>query len=359
RGPELGRALRELRRDRFFEELNLRPLRTDDASELITSMLGVPDVPRKFVERVMGETLGNPLFIEELMAELVGRGLIDRRRGLWRFSRERADALEVPNRVGAVVLSRLERFGKDARALLDVLAALDRPASLALLARVLGQEESALEPVLAQLGRARVVARRGEPQAFGFVHAKTRDVVFSAIEQRVDVHAKLARALASAFSDGETPDQSEVAHHLLEARAGIEAVEAARLAAERAQALGAGERACELYQRALAAADDLLLQATDESKRGRIQREKLETLRGFVRELTRLDRVADARARTLEGLKTAQALGDAQAEVAALAHLGKLNARLKEFEDAKRSYFESLKLAERLDWKRGIGTSLL
>ena len=44
---------------------------------------------------------------------------------------------------------------------------------------------------------------------------------------------------------------------------------------------------------------------------------------------------------------------------AALAHLGTLTARLKEGDDAKRFFFEALKRAERIDYGKGIGTSLL
>src|SRR5262249_53788124 len=156
---------------------------------------------------------------------------------------------------------------------------------------------------------------------------------------------------ARALSQGdEVADLSELAHHLLEARAGLEAVEAARRAAERASAIGAHERACELYQRALTAADTHL-QAADAERRPRLLREKLAIQNGYVRELGQLERVADARARTLEALEAAKELGDEQAEVAALAQLGSLNARLKEYEDAKRCLFESLKNAERIDWK--------
>ncbi|HBP22130.1 MAG TPA: hypothetical protein DEA08_30650, partial [Planctomycetes bacterium] len=64
RGPELGQALDALRHDRFFEELRLEPLASDDSADLIRSMLGVPNVPRRFVDRVMEETKGNPLFVE-------------------------------------------------------------------------------------------------------------------------------------------------------------------------------------------------------------------------------------------------------------------------------------------------------
>jgi transcriptional regulator with GAF, ATPase, and Fis domain/predicted ATPase len=354
RGPELGRALKELRRDRFFEELTLRPLRTDDASELIHSMLGVHDVPRRFVERVMNETLGNPLFIEQLMAELVASGLIDRRRGLWRFDRDKADALEVPNRVGVVVLNRIARLPQLQKEALEALAVLDRPAPVGLIAKVMACDESETALALDAQVKDRTLAR--QDGRYGYAHAKTRDVVFNAVDKKTVVHEAIARALQGG-ADGEA-DLSEYAHHLLEARTNPEAVLVASRAAERATAIGASERACELYQRALAAAS-VHLPNLAEAQKPKLLREKLALLKGYIRELAQLERVAEARARSLDALQTAQELADEQEEVALLAELGTLNARLKEFEDAKRCLFESLKSAERLDWKRGIGASLV
>ncbi|MBL4846229.1 MAG: protein kinase [Planctomycetes bacterium] len=137
RGPELGQALDGLRHDRFFEEMRLKPLGSDDSAELIRSMLGVPSVPRPFVERVMQEARGNPLFIELLMEELVERGVVDRARGLWRLDPARLDALELPTRVHDLVLSRIDRLPQ--RDLLEWLAVVDRAADASLLSELSGR----------------------------------------------------------------------------------------------------------------------------------------------------------------------------------------------------------------------------
>ncbi|MGE0707041.1 MAG: sigma 54-interacting transcriptional regulator [Planctomycetota bacterium] len=352
RGPELGQALESLRHDRFFEELRLQPLEADDSGELIRSMLGVPTVPRRFVERVLDETRGNPLFVELLMEELVERGVIDRARGLWRLDPARLDAVELPSHVRDLVQSRLARLPHTD--LLEWLAVIDRAASPALLATLTGRPEPEVVAGLVELARRHVLERVERTNGWELSHARVREVLYTALAQRSARHAAVAQALAETGD----ADPSELAHHLLEAGAGLEAIQAARRAAESAVGVGASERATELYNRALRVAEDQLALVQGPGRRPLLE-ERLAVVRALVQELVRLGRVGEARARTLEGLATARELGDAQAEVAALAHLGSLNAALKESEDAKRYFFEALKQAERIDYGKGIGASLL
>ena len=361
RGPQLEQALEALRHDRFFEELALKPLGSDDAAELIRSMLGVPSVPRSFVERTMAETSGNPLLVELLMEELVERGVVDRARGLWRLDPERLaqaelHTLHTSQRPGQdLVSSRLERLPQ--RGLLEWLAVLDRAASVELLGALTDASPEQVTDSLSELQRRHLVERVEAPGAllFELTHARMREVLYRALPDRSARHAAAAAALADA---GGTP--SELAHHLLEAGAGLEAIRAARRAAERAADLAAGERACELFGRALRAADDLEALAKGDAARTReVRSERLGVLKALVLQLIHLERLDEARSRSQEALEVARSLGDPLAEVEGLAQLGQLNARLKEADDAKRYFFEALRQAERIDYGKGIGSSLL
>ncbi|RMG10814.1 MAG: GAF domain-containing protein [Planctomycetota bacterium] len=354
-GPELGQALRGLARDRFFEELALGPLRADDVSELIRSMLGVPSVPRAFARRVTETTQGNPLFVELLMEELVDSGAVDRSRGLWRLDPARLAAVEIPARVHDLVERRLERCPE--RRLLEWLAVLDREAAPALLAQLCERDEEDLVAALEALCRSRLVAR--SEGTYRLAHSSVRDAIYAGIDRRAVLHARAASVLEALHGLGEDVNPCELAHHHLEAGTGLHAVRWARRAGESAAALGASARAGELYRRALRAADDHLALAPNEGARRRLLEEKLGLLRALVGLLGDDEHAAEARAYTLKGLEVARELGDAQAEVAALAHLGTLNARLKESDDAKRYFFEALKTAERIDYGKGIGASLL
>ncbi len=357
--PERARALQALRGDRFVEELGLRPLRTDDVSELVRSMLGVPTVPRPFVERVVEATQGSPLLVELLMEELVARGVVDRARGLWRLDPERAAAVDVPSGAGELVAARLGRTPE--RRVLEWLAVLDRPASAALLATIGGEPEERVATALDGLVARRLV-ERGDA-GHEVAHARVRDAVVEALPRegergRPRLHARAARALEALKLDDEV-GPAEVAHHMLEAGLGLEAAARARKAGEALRSMSAAERACELWSRGLRACDEALLRAESAPARREVNQEKLGLYRLLGETLDALDRPADARGRTLEALALARELEDPAAEVAALVQLGALNARLKEREDARRWYFEALKSAERLEHGKGIGRCLL
>jgi predicted ATPase len=327
-GPELARALGALRRDRFFEELRLRPLEQDDLAELVRSMLGVPSVPRPFVERVAQATHGSPLLVELLMEELVARGVVDRARGLWRLDPERAAAVDLPSGAGELVTARLARTPE--RRVLEWLAVLDRPASPALLAAMGGEPE---EPVAAALDAlaARRLVERGDA-GVEVAHARVRDAVVDGLPRegprgRQALHAAAGRALEAAGDAA----PAEVAHHLLEAGLGLEAARRARVAGAGLVAMAAGERACELWARAVRACDEAQLRG---APRREVLEEKLALHRALGDALGALDRPAEARGRTLEALALARELEDPQGEVSALVALGALNARLKERDDA-------------------------
>ncbi|MCA8922569.1 MAG: protein kinase, partial [Planctomycetes bacterium] len=353
-GPELGRALNGLKRDRFFEQLSLRPLREDDVGELVRNMLGVPSVPRGFLSQVTQASAGNPLFLELLLEELVERGLIQRTRGQWRL-RDGVLGEDLPSLVHELVLSRLERL--EAREVLDWLAVFNRALGSSTLARLTGRDEDRVLEELDALVRSRFVTA-SPGGGFALTHAKVRDVVYGALTAPARLHARAAELLQEARDEGaaEVP-LSELAHHLLEAGEGPSALRRAREAGEAAQAVGASERAGELYRRALSLCDSLAGEGRIEPEVA--QRERLILLRALVKVDTSQGRYLEARAQTLEGLELARQLGDAQAEVAALTHLGTINARLKEREDARRFYLAALKTAERIDYGQGVRESLL
>jgi len=353
-GPELGRALNGLKRDRFFEQLSLRPLREDDVAELVRSMLGVPSVPRAFLAQVTQASAGNPLFLELLLEELVERGVIERQRGQWRLKPGEL-APDLPALVHELVLSRLERL--EARELLDWLAVFNRALESSTLARLTGRSEDDVLAELDALVRSRFVCA-SPGGGYTLTHAKVRDVVYGALESPGRLHARAAELLDEARQAGgaEVP-LSELAHHLLEAGEGAAALQRAREAGEAARAVGAAERASELYSRALELCETLVAE-------GRLplevaQRERLELLRALVHVDTEQGRFLEARAQTLEGLELARKLSDTEAEVSALTHLGTINAHLKEREDARQFYLAALKTAERIDYGQGVRQSLL
>src|SRR5439155_24104418 len=88
------------------ETIWLEPLSAVSAGELIDSVLGaaLPDAARNIL---VHRAEGNPLFIEEMLASLIDRGLIEKNDGAWSV-RELPTEIEIPDTVQAVVAARLD-----------------------------------------------------------------------------------------------------------------------------------------------------------------------------------------------------------------------------------------------------------
>ena len=112
--PLLG----DLRRDAGLERLALDGLREDEVAALIAELAGTTPSPQ-FVDALLGETEGNPFFIEEVLRHLRESG------GELPAELALADA-GVPEGVHEVTARRLRRLGEEARRAVGTAAVIGR-----------------------------------------------------------------------------------------------------------------------------------------------------------------------------------------------------------------------------------------
>ena len=72
--PALGRAVRDLTRERLLDRVSVRDLTLEETAELVRSRLDDESVPAAFVSLVHSRTDGNPFFIEEVLSTLLEPG---------------------------------------------------------------------------------------------------------------------------------------------------------------------------------------------------------------------------------------------------------------------------------------------
>ena len=100
-------ALAELRRERRYEEIALRPLQREELREMVSAIFEGEAISDEFLDALLGRTEGNPFFVEELIKVLVERGDIYQEAGSW-ARRDLAD-IEMPVTVRETLLSRRAR----------------------------------------------------------------------------------------------------------------------------------------------------------------------------------------------------------------------------------------------------------
>ena len=198
-------------------QLVLDVLRPEDTVQLLEQLLGAA-LPATQRDVVVAHAEGNPFFVEELLATLIDRGLLERRNGGW-SAKELPEGFEVPDTVQAVLAARI-----------DLLPAADKAALQA--ASVIGRvfwsgaiyelvDESA--PDFGLLEEREFVRRRAASSLAGereyvVKHALTREVAYGSLPKvkRAQLHAAFARWLERR-SNGSDDQAALLAHHYAEA----------------------------------------------------------------------------------------------------------------------------------------------
>jgi class 3 adenylate cyclase/tetratricopeptide (TPR) repeat protein len=196
--------------------VTLEPLGEDDCARLIGNLLGGAGVPSQTAGSIASAAGGNPLFIEELVAELIDRSLLVRSGDRWEATADLAD-VPIPAGVSALLAARLDRLDPEERAVLErasvVGQVFDRQAVVALSPE---PARPAVGPQLAALVRRQLLLPEGHG-GFRFRHLLIRDVTYGAVpkRRRAELHERLADWLGR--DGGEAlPERDELAGHHFE-----------------------------------------------------------------------------------------------------------------------------------------------
>jgi len=215
-GRPLEALLASLESRMALERLSLQTLDSSHVADLLTSMLGVDELPEAFVARVTNETAGNPFFVEEVMRTLVEEGVVFLRAGVW-AARDEVGDIEIPSTVAAVFRRRGEMLDENQRRLLEVIALCGRPVGVDVLAHVTGLESEPLHLALSVLSGRRMALAipAGEELRYRVSHDRMRETLTGDLgpEVRRTLHRTIARAMEEEYADELDDHLFEVADH--------------------------------------------------------------------------------------------------------------------------------------------------
>jgi DNA-binding SARP family transcriptional activator len=198
-GAELSRLVDTTERDGLCLQVELGPLDRADCAELVRVLLPGGEVDDAFLDHVYARSLGNPLFVEELLGEMRGRGELVLRKGSWRSAG--SPRTRVPARVRALVAQRVAPMEDGVRRVLALAAANGMEISLSDLLT----GGAALRPPVSDvalfnaLDRAlavRILEERND--AYAFRHPLVRSALYEDLSKhrRDELHAALGRSRA-------------------------------------------------------------------------------------------------------------------------------------------------------------------
>jgi len=239
--------------------LLLEPLNADDADRLIENLLAPARLAEDVRRRIARAGENNPLFIEEMVAELVEDEALKRCDGRW-LVRGDLETIAVPPTIQALLAARLDRLGRAERDAIERAAVVGKLFHRSALASIGGDDGVRLGEALRSLVRKQLVepapASFAGDEAFRFRHLLVRDAAYQGIakETRAALHEGYAGWLEHVAPDRVREFEEILGYHLEQAfRYRYElgpADERARLLAERA-----GQRLCAAGRRAHARGD--------------------------------------------------------------------------------------------------------
>lgn len=216
--PALERALAELARLRALTTVAVDPLSQDDLIALAAAVLGAPLEPA--TARVLhAQSEGNPFFAEELVRGWVESGLLRQQHGRWALASRQAGHEEppeaaLPETIAAAVRRRLERLAPATREALRIAAIIGRTFDVELLAEAAGQEAEAVEDLLIEAARRRLI-RPARDGAYRFTHDTIRECLYTEVTglRRRRLHGFIGQALETRSADASAMRLADLAFH--------------------------------------------------------------------------------------------------------------------------------------------------
>ena len=230
-------AVAGLRALQGVSTLSIRGLATQDAWRLVRE-LASPEVPESWLEIIVRESSGHPLFMSVLA----------------RFAERNPYSAELGLTLDAAIEAELDGLPIKARGLVDTVAAAAGPIAPPLCGRVADLDEAELGPLIADLCSRKLLRRRSQGDVACF-HDRIRAVATGCLsgDRARSLHAQLAQVL------GEQPETDPAVlarHHVAAGQLELAYEQFERAAAQASTTLGFA-RAAVLYARAIEVASKL------------------------------------------------------------------------------------------------------
>jgi len=216
RSHPLSAALAELRRVSTYGRVLLRGLNADEVRRMLESITR-ESVPWGLAEAVHRQTEGNPLFVQEVVRYLVEEGLITRKEGGWRPTRDTPLEMSIPEGLRDVIGKRLSLLSPECNQLLAVASVIGREFALETLKAVAGINEDVFVNALKEAVRLSILEERSQRGlvSYRFTHAFFRQTLYEEMiaPQRLKLHQQVARSLETLYAKRLEGHATELAEH--------------------------------------------------------------------------------------------------------------------------------------------------
>ena len=236
-----------------FIELFLVPLDKQAGEILVNNMLKAEGLQHSIKQQIVDRTGGNPFFIEEVVRSLIDdKAILKTHTGL-RVTKK-IDSAVIPTTINDVIVARIDRLDDRTRELLKIASVIGR----SFFDRIIKDVADSIEDVddrLAYLKDVQIIRDRIRLQEleYLFKNALAQEVVYESIliEQRKEIHLKVAQSIERIFNERLHEFYGKLAFHYSKADAIVKAEEYMMKAGDEALRSSASFEALNYFQEAL------------------------------------------------------------------------------------------------------------
>ncbi|MEJ2587071.1 MAG: adenylate/guanylate cyclase domain-containing protein [Deltaproteobacteria bacterium] len=226
----------------YHNQITLNRLPNRESIQIAKYLLGSKAMNASAEEMILEKTEGVPFFVEEFVKSFKNLNILERDGAVYCLSKD-ALHMEIPSTIHDVIMARVDALPETAKNVLQIASVIEREFSGELIRRVSGCQEDELLESLAALLDAELLLERGVAPhvTYAFKHALTRDVVNDSIltSRKRDLHNQVGIAIEDTYGDRLDIHYETLADHFMASKNYVKAAEYAKLAAKRAQKVGA------------------------------------------------------------------------------------------------------------------------
>jgi predicted ATPase len=219
------------------QRITLQKMTQDDVGKIIMNIVGVKEVPERFLHKLYEESRGNPFFVEEVVKSLMDEGIILRHGHIWDTGVDLSQ-IRIPNTIRDVITHRIARLDEDVKRVLRFASVIGDRWTFNVLKEVTGIGEEELLDSLDTLMEADIISEvtGSKEEEFVFGHKVTRSVVYNGMSKsRVRMmHKSTGEVIERLYSDDLDSWVYELARHFTLGKDFFEAYKYSIMAGEKA-----------------------------------------------------------------------------------------------------------------------------
>ncbi len=198
-----------------YSDLHLRELTQQQSRQLLASLVAADSLPTALEDSILSRAQGNPFFIEEMIRSMIDGGVLYREDDHWR-ARADFDSTSIPDSVQAVILSRVDQLGDDAKRVMQTASVIGRLFRRRVL-EAASEPGANLDGILADLAeRTLVYQERAFPEVeYSFKHVLMQQAVYQNIltSRRSVLHRRVAETIEALYPDNLADYAEQLAFH--------------------------------------------------------------------------------------------------------------------------------------------------